>query len=143
MKLLLIAAPILSFALFVLVRALVGRPLSRFVLNVTVALFLLVYVLVTAALALAAVWSLIATSGPIDSAWLSVKLLLFAAIIGLGIAIRLVLPRLGHRVAVILKEGSTPEREAALDGPARQAQWLVLGIWTSIVIITWITVAKP
>jgi SagB-type dehydrogenase family enzyme len=50
MKLLLIAAPILGLALFVLVRALVGRPLSRFVLNVTVALFLLGYVLVTAAL---------------------------------------------------------------------------------------------
>jgi SagB-type dehydrogenase family enzyme len=52
MKLLLIAAPILGLALFVLVRALVGRPLSRFVLNVTVALFLLGYVLVTAALGL-------------------------------------------------------------------------------------------
>ena len=50
MKLLLIAAPILGFALFVLVRALAGRPLSRFVLNVSVALFLLAYVLVTAAL---------------------------------------------------------------------------------------------
>jgi len=50
MKLLLIAAPILGLGLFVLVRALVGRPLSRFVLNVTVALFLLGYVIVTAAL---------------------------------------------------------------------------------------------
>lgn len=50
MKLLLIAAPIVFFALFVLFRALGGRPLSRFVLNVAVALFLLAYVLVTAAL---------------------------------------------------------------------------------------------
>jgi SagB-type dehydrogenase family enzyme len=50
MKFFLIVTPIVFFALFVLWRALSNRPLSRFVLNVAVALFLLVYVLVTAAL---------------------------------------------------------------------------------------------
>jgi SagB-type dehydrogenase family enzyme len=50
MKFFLITAPIIGFAVFVLVRALVGRPLPRFVLNVAVALILLVYVFITAAL---------------------------------------------------------------------------------------------
>jgi SagB-type dehydrogenase family enzyme len=49
-KLALIAAPIGALAIYVLWRAVRGRPLSRFSLNVTVALYLLVYLLVTAGL---------------------------------------------------------------------------------------------
>jgi SagB-type dehydrogenase family enzyme len=50
LKLFLVLAPIVGLALFVLVRALFGRPLSRFSLNVVVALFLLVYLTATASL---------------------------------------------------------------------------------------------
>ena len=50
MKLLWVSAPILALGVYVLVRALRGRPLSRFTLNVVVALYLLGYVLTTAAL---------------------------------------------------------------------------------------------
>jgi SagB-type dehydrogenase family enzyme len=49
-KLALVLSPLVAFAGYVLVRALRGRPLSRFALNIGVALFLLVYLLVTAAL---------------------------------------------------------------------------------------------
>lgn len=50
MRPLLVFAPLLALGCYVLVRALRGRPLSRFALNVVVALFLLVYLFVTAAL---------------------------------------------------------------------------------------------
>lgn len=50
MRLLLVLAPLVALGVYVLFRALSGRPLSRFALNVVVALFLLVYLFVTAAL---------------------------------------------------------------------------------------------
>jgi SagB-type dehydrogenase family enzyme len=50
MRPLLVFAPLLALGCYVLVRAIRGRPLSRFALNVVVALFLLVYLFVTAAL---------------------------------------------------------------------------------------------
>jgi SagB-type dehydrogenase family enzyme len=49
-KLVFIAAPIGALAIYVLWRAVRGRPLSRFALNVVVALYLLSYLLVTAGL---------------------------------------------------------------------------------------------
>jgi SagB-type dehydrogenase family enzyme len=50
MRPLLVFAPLLALGLYVLFRAVRGRPLSRFTLNVVVALFLLVYLFVTAGL---------------------------------------------------------------------------------------------
>ena len=50
MRLAVVLAPLVALGLYVLLRAFRGRPLSRFALNVVVALFLLVYLFVTAAL---------------------------------------------------------------------------------------------
>jgi SagB-type dehydrogenase family enzyme len=50
LKLLVVVTPLAALALWVLVRALRGRPLSRYALNVVVALFLLGYLLATAGL---------------------------------------------------------------------------------------------
>jgi SagB-type dehydrogenase family enzyme len=49
-KLVIVAAPIVAFALIVMIRALSGRALSRQALNVSSALILLLYVLITAGL---------------------------------------------------------------------------------------------
>ncbi|HEX6271778.1 MAG TPA: hypothetical protein VFZ53_02005, partial [Polyangiaceae bacterium] len=50
LKFFIVTTPLVALALWVLVRALSGRPLSRYALNVVVALFLLGYLLVTAGL---------------------------------------------------------------------------------------------
>jgi SagB-type dehydrogenase family enzyme len=50
MRLVIVLAPLVALGVYVLWRAIRGRPLSRFALNVVVALFLLVYLFVTAAL---------------------------------------------------------------------------------------------
>ncbi len=100
-------------------------------------------IVVTSLLTLAALWSLLSSGGVITADWLSIKLLLFAVIVGLGVGLRLLLPTIGARVGDIFTNGSTPAREAALTPVARQAQWMVIGIWTAIVLITWLAVAKP
>lgn len=104
---------------------------------------LLLRLLVAGLLTGAAIWSLVGGSGPIVAEWLAVKVLIFAAIIGLGVGIRLILPRVAQIVDQIGVQGSTSELEAALDRPSRQLACLVFTIWACIVAITWITVAKP
>jgi hypothetical protein len=103
---------------------------------------LVLRLVVTSLLLLAAVLSL-AGVGPIDANWLSVKLILFAVIVALGVGLRLLLPAIGSRVTDIFANGSTPEREAALTPVARRAEVMVLGIWACIAVITWLAVAKP
>ena len=85
----------------------------------------------------------LAGGGPVRARWLAVKLILFAGILGLGFAIRTVLPGVGTALGAIVAGGSTPDREAALAGAARPAYPLVWAIWALILGIAWLSVAKP
>lgn len=99
-------------------------------------------VLVSSALAVAAVWSLVMPGGPFTAIWLSVKLILFAGIVLLGVYLRILLPQIGAAVGEIVKYGSTPEREAVLWRPSLRATIAVWGIWVLIAAITYLAVAK-
>lgn len=85
----------------------------------------------------------LAGAGPIHARWLAVKLILFAAILGLGFAIRMVFPGVLTALGGIVAGGSTPDREAAPAGAARPAYLMVLAIWALIIGIAWLSVAKP
>ncbi|MFN8533573.1 MAG: hypothetical protein U0556_08510 [Dehalococcoidia bacterium] len=100
-------------------------------------------VTVSSLLAVAALYSLVAPgSGPFNATWLSIKLILFAGIVMLGAYLRVLLPKIGGAVGAIVKNGSSPEREAALQAPSRQATYAVWGIWVLIVVIIFLAVAK-
>jgi uncharacterized membrane protein len=93
-------------------------------------------------LVVAAVWSL-AGDGPFNARWLAAKQILFAGIVMCGVGLRLMLPPIMRCVMVIVQEGSTPEREAALERWAWPAQALVFLIWVIIAVMSWLATAKP
>ncbi|GIW09766.1 MAG: hypothetical protein K6U89_05355 [Chloroflexi bacterium] len=93
-------------------------------------------------LAAAAAVSLLGQGGPVAAVWLSLKLILFAGIVLLGVYLRVLIPQIGAAVSVIVKHGSDPEREAALRRPAWRAIVAVWGIWVLIAAIVYLAVAK-
>lgn len=93
--------------------------------------------LLLTALGLAA--SSLAGAGPFPT-WLGLKVGLFGVILAAGLAIRLI-PF--DRALRELARGSTPEREDAYGRVQRQALVPVLTIWGSLVLMTFISVAKP
>ncbi|MCS6800582.1 MAG: hypothetical protein RMM58_10445 [Chloroflexota bacterium] len=99
-------------------------------------------VLVSGALAVAAVFSLFVPGAPFNALWLSLKLILFAGIVLIGVYLRVLLPQIGAAVGEIVKYGSTPEREAVLWKPSLRAIVSVWGIWVLIAAIVYLAVAK-
>ena len=99
-------------------------------------------VAVSSVLALAALYSLLVPGGPFTALWLSLKLILFAGIVMLGVYLRVLIPQIGAAVGAIVKYGSDPEREAVLWKPARRAILAVWGIWVLIAVIVYLAVAK-
>ena len=93
-------------------------------------------------LVVAAVWSLFG-DGPFNARWLAAKQILFAGIVLCGVGLRLMLPKIMVCVMAIVQEGSTPEREAALERWAWPAQALVWLIWLIIAAMSWLATAKP
>ena len=98
-------------------------------------------VVIAGSLALVAVYSLL-TDGPIRATWLCAKLILFAGIVACGVGIRVVLPKTRAALMEIFIEGSTAEREARLGRSGAPLRAFVLGIWSLIVLIIWISVSK-
>jgi hypothetical protein len=94
-------------------------------------------VLLLAALGLGA--SSVAGSGPFPG-WLGLKVMLFGLILAAGLWIRLIPFEQALRE---LGRGSTPEREAAYARVQARALAPVLTIWGSLVLMTFISVAKP
>jgi hypothetical protein len=68
---------------------------------------------------------------------------LYALILAFGLGIRAFLPNVVSVMGEIFTQGSTPEREAALTKGARPTQAFVIAIWVTIVLIIWISIAKP
>jgi hypothetical protein len=83
--------------------------------------------------------SSLAGAGPVP-VWLGLKVGLFGVILAAGLVIRLV--PFNHALQELGK-GSTPEREDAYGRVQRQALAPVLTIWGCLVLMTYISVAKP
>ena len=81
----------------------------------------------------------LAGAGPFP-VWLGLKIGLFGLILAAGMAIRLI-PF--NRALQELGQGSTPEREDAYGRAQRQVLAPVLTIWVCLVLMTFISVAKP
>lgn len=96
---------------------------------------------ISGGLAIAAIISL-AGEGPIEADWLSWKLVAFAGIVLAGVGIRITLPPVIAAITAIYANGSTPEREAALQSSTQRTTMFVYVIWVLIILNTWLAVAK-
>jgi hypothetical protein len=86
--------------------------------------------------------SLIDGESPIPGAWLAVKVLLLATIATSGVVIRFLLRPFSAAFGSIVKDGSTPEREAQLQQSIKRAQPFVLVIWCCLVGAAFLGVTK-
>jgi hypothetical protein len=94
-------------------------------------------------LILASLVPLTGTGNLVQPAWLDWKVGLFGLVILAGVGIRLVADDFPVALGEIARQGSTPAREERLDRSLRSAYPLVLGLWSLIVVMTILAVAKP
>lgn len=80
---------------------------------------------------------------PITENFVALKLLIFAGTIGCGIGIRVAAKPYIAAFTQIKAEGSTPEREAQLQGSAKAARNWVKGIWVLVALAAFIGTWKP
>ena len=109
--------------------------------NIFRKLDLFLRIIITSILFVIAIWSL-KGNGPIEAYWLSIKLILFSAIIACGIGIRLYIPQAREAIADIFENGSTKEREDRLALNRGISLFFVKSIWVLVAVIIWISVAK-
>lgn len=81
--------------------------------------------------------------GLITDGWLALKLLLFVAMIGCGLMIRVIFKPFGPAFAQLMSTGSTPEVEATMAKALNTAKPFVVAIWVGLVINAYLGVAKP
>lgn len=82
-------------------------------------------------------------TGHLYTDWISLKFLIFAALISCGIMIRLLGKPIGPALRSILATGSTPELEAAVARGFSRTRPFVLAIWVLLVAAAWVALAKP
>jgi len=75
--------------------------------------------------------------------WLALKVLIYGGCIACGIGIRLAGKPGFMMFQEILREGSTPEREKAMNDGARNARRFVKGIWVLVALAAFIGIWKP
>jgi hypothetical protein len=81
--------------------------------------------------------------GVSNAAWLNWKIALFGLVVLAGVGIRIVADQFPIALGEIARLGSTPEREARLETALARAYPFVLGIWSAIVVMVVLAVAKP
>jgi hypothetical protein len=74
--------------------------------------------------------------------WLAVKLLVFAAIIALGLGIRFTFRPFAAAFARLVTEGSTPEVEAAMRLAHARVRPVVLSLWGALVVEAFLGLSK-
>jgi hypothetical protein len=94
-------------------------------------------VVLTAALLVAAIWSLGSSGGPIGVTWLSIKLILFAAVVALGIATRTVLSSLESRLGAAR---APTEQAGRTSSSVRLVMLVMLATWACFVTMIWLSV---
>lgn len=91
------------------------------------------------ALAVPAIVSL-AGGGPYETAWLPVKILLFAGAVACGVGIRVAFRPFGVAFGRLMAEGSSPAVEAQMSRSLNHAVPFVLGIWVTTAIAAFLGV---
>lgn len=75
--------------------------------------------------------------------WISIKFLLFAALIFCGIMIRVLGKPIGPALRQVLAEGSRPELEADITRGFSRTRPFVLAIWGLLLVAAWVGLTKP
>jgi len=89
---------------------------------------LLLRLIFIAVLAIPAITSL-AGSGPYETEWLPIKVLLFAGAVCCGVGIRVTFTPFGTAFGKLMSEGSSPEIEGQMTRSLNHAVPYVIGIW--------------
>jgi hypothetical protein len=80
---------------------------------------------------------------PFGENWLAVKVLLYAAMIGCGIMIRITIKPYGAAFQSLVDNGSTPETEATIQAVAKVSRRWVKTIWALLLVAAWFGIAQP
>jgi hypothetical protein len=88
------------------------------------------------------VWSL-ATGGPLRTAWVPLKVGLFALAMACGLGIRVLLRPFGPALGRLLGGDTSEEVEGALARSLARTRPLVLVIWASVITAAALGIAKP
>lgn len=75
--------------------------------------------------------------------WLSLKFVLFAAIVFCGIMIRVRGKPMGPALKRLFAEGSSPEVEATITATFARTRPFVLSIWALLVVAAYVGISKP
>jgi len=81
--------------------------------------------------------------GHLSADWLSLKFLIFAALIFCGILLRIVGKPLGPALMQVLSTGSTPELETVVKQTFARTRPFVLAIWALLLVSAYVGLAKP
>lgn len=90
-----------------------------------------------ASLILVTIWSVYG-SGPFQTIWLNIKILLFAATVACGVGIRITFSPFVKAFSSLIRDGSSPEIEATMKRALNHAVPFVIGIWVIAAIIAYI-----
>ena len=115
-----------------------GKPVVALLQRIDVGLRLILI----AALAVAVIAS-IANGAPFSENWLILKVALFAGAVSCGVGIRLTFKPFGPAFAKMMRDGSTPEVEAAMKRSLGRASPFVLGIWGVLVVTAIVGISQP
>jgi hypothetical protein len=88
------------------------------------------------------VWSLV-TGGPLRTAWVPLKVGLFAIAVGCGLGIRILLRQFGPALGALLAGDTSPGVEETLSRSLARTRPLVLVIWACVVSAAALGIAKP
>jgi hypothetical protein len=83
--------------------------------------------------------------GPVvpGATWLALKLIIFAAIMCSGLAIRVTFKPFVADFGRLVREGSTPEIEAAMKRGQARVRPFVLAIWVALIVEAFLGISKP
>lgn len=98
---------------------------------------------VSAALAAAAAVSLLEIVPFFQMHWIAWKMFLLLGISLCGLGLKYAIPRVRARFGAVMKQGSSPESEAALAAPLRTAETLIILIWVQIAAMVYLSVVQP
>jgi uncharacterized membrane protein len=83
------------------------------------------------------------TGAPIAEAWLALKVLLFAGIIGLGLALRIIAAAWAPAMAQLRAERNMAEAEQSIVQTRNRAAKAALLLWTLLLVMSFLGTTKP
>ena len=82
-------------------------------------------------------------TGHVFADWVSIKFLLFAALIFCGIMIRVLGKPIGPALRKVLASGSSPQLEQQIAHGFSRTRPFVIAIWAILVVAAWVGLTKP